>query len=142
MKPFGGFASASSKPRSASNSQEPSTSSSSAKAKANGAISDVHVSADSRVLIALCGRTLADKETAGVTVIPERMDETPPSAKGRMKDEELYPLTEFRTWQDTETMLVIRDEFRVEDNGRKLLARCVQVCRICCSSRMRGRCLT
>ena len=59
-----------------------------------------------------------------------------------MKDEELYPIVRFRTGQDTEAMLVIRDEFRVEDSGGKLLMRCVQVCRICCSSRMRGCCLT
>ena len=90
----------------------------------------------------MCGRTLADKETAGLTAIPERLDVKPPLAKGRVKDEELYSLVEFRTKQGTETMLVIRDEFRVEDNRGKLLTRCVQVCRICCSSRMRGRCLT
>ena len=60
MKPFGGFASASSKPRSASDSQEPSANSSSAKAE--GAIFDVHVGADSRTLIVLGGRTLADKD--------------------------------------------------------------------------------
>ena len=59
MKLFGGVASASSKPRSASNSQELSSSSSSA--KANEAIFDVHVGADSRTLIVLGGRTLADK---------------------------------------------------------------------------------
>ena len=62
VKPFVGVASASSKPRFTSNSQEPSACSSSA--KANGAILNVHVGADSRTLIALCGRTLADKENA------------------------------------------------------------------------------
>ena len=93
MKPFVVVASASSKPRAASDSQEPSASSSSV--KANGAIFDVHVGADSRALIALCGWTLADRENAGVTAIPERTDVKPPQAKGRMKDEELYPLVEF-----------------------------------------------
>ena len=58
-KPFVGVASVSSKPRAASDSQEPSASSSSAKAK--GATFDVHVGADSRTLIVLGGRTLADK---------------------------------------------------------------------------------
>ena len=140
MKPFGGVASPSSKPRPASDSQEPSASSSSA--KVNGAILNVHVGADSRALIVLGGQTLADKENAGVTASPERMDVKPPLAKGRMKDEELYPIVKFRTRQDTEAMLVIRDEFRVEDNGEELLARCVQVCRVCCYPSMRGRCLT
>ena len=74
MKPFVGVASPSSKPRSASNSQEPSASSSSA--KANRAIFDVHVGADSRVLIVLCGRTLADKENAC-------RDDSNPRADGR-----------------------------------------------------------
>ena len=88
-------ASASSKPRSTSNSQEPSASSSSA--KAIGAIFDVYIGADSRTLIALCGRTLADKANAGVTAIPERTDVKPPLTKGGVKDEGLYPLVEFRT---------------------------------------------
>ena len=76
MKPFGDVASISMKPRSASDSQEHSVSSSSA--KANGAIFDVHVGANSRTLIVLGGRTLADKENAGVTAIPERTDGKPP----------------------------------------------------------------
>ena len=73
------------------------------------------------------GRTLADNETAGLTAIPEQTDVKPPLAKGRVKDEELYPLVEFRTQQGTEIVLVVRDEFRVEDNEGKLLARRVQV---------------
>ena len=76
MKPFGGVASPSSKPRPASDSQEPSASSSSA--KVYGAILNVHVGADSRTLIVLGGRTLADKENAGMIAILERMDGTPP----------------------------------------------------------------
>ena len=95
MNPPWGSASPSSKPRSASDSQEPSASSSSV--KANGAIFDVHVGADSRTLIVLGGRTLADKANAGVTAIPEQTDVTPPLAKGGVKDEGLYPLVEFRT---------------------------------------------
>ena len=102
------------KPRPALDSQEPSASSPSA--KANGAIENVHVGADSRALIVLGGRTLADNETAGLTAILEQTDVKSPLAKGRVKDEELYPLVEFRTRQDTETMLVIRDKFCVEDN--------------------------
>ena len=50
-------------------------------------------------MIVLGGRTLADKETAGLTAIPEQTDVKPPLAKGRVKDEEqdeeLYPLVEF-----------------------------------------------
>ena len=53
----------------------------------------------------------------------------PTSAKGKskMKDEELYPLVEFRTPQGKEIVLILREEFRVEDNEGKLLARRVQV---------------
>ena len=116
---------------------------SSSSTKANGAILNVHVGADSRTLIAFRGWTLADKANAGVTAIPERTKVKPPlAAKGRMKDEGLYPLVEFRTQQGTEVVLVVRDEFRVEDNEGKLLARRVQVRRICCYPRMRERCLT
>ncbi|THG95259.1 hypothetical protein EW026_g6358 [Hermanssonia centrifuga] len=48
--------------------------------------------------------------------------------KGKAKDEELFPLVEFRTPQGKEIVLLARDEFRSEDNEGKLLARRVQVC--------------
>ena len=127
VKPFNGFGTGSSgsKPKSASaaSSQE-----SSASSKANGAVRNVQIGADGRTPVSLCGRTLADKENAGA----ELADVKPVSAKGKMKDDELYPLVEFRTQQGTEVVLVIRDEFRVEDNEGKLLARRVQVCCVSC----------
>ncbi|KAM5546120.1 hypothetical protein V8D89_000246 [Ganoderma adspersum] len=122
VKPFSGFGAGSSgsKPKSASaaSSQESSTSS-----KANGAVRNVQVGTDGRTPVSLCGRTLADKENAGA----EQPDVKPVSAKGKLKDDELYPLVEFRTQQGTEIVLVVRDEFRVEDNEGKPLARRVQV---------------
>ncbi|KAI0767550.1 hypothetical protein C8Q74DRAFT_964224 [Fomes fomentarius] len=100
--------------------------------KANGAVRNVQVGTDGRTPIALFGRTSADKENVGpITVLKTEKDVRPtmgtPSLKGKAKDEELYPLVEFRTQQGTEIVLVVRDEFRVEDNEGKLLARRVQV---------------
>lgn len=48
-------------------------------------------------------------------------------AKSKAKDDELYPLVEFFTPQGKEIVLVVRDEFRAEDNEGKLLARRVQI---------------
>ncbi len=112
---------------SAASSQE-----STASSKANGAVRNVQVGTDGRTPIALFGRTSADKENVGpVTVLRLEQDVKSamgtPSLKGKAKDEELYPLVEFRTQQGTEIVLVVRDEFRVEDNEGKLLARRVQV---------------
>ncbi|KAI1792662.1 PIF1-like helicase-domain-containing protein [Ganoderma leucocontextum] len=129
MKPFSGFGlgSSGSKPKSGSastsSSQESNASASTASSKANGAVRNVQVGADGRTPVALCGKTLADKENAGA----EQADIKPASAKGKPRDDELYPLVEFRTQQGTEVVLVVRDEFRVEDNEGKLLARRVQV---------------
>ena len=124
--------SASSKPKSGSTStasSQESTASSSA-TKANGAVRNVQVGPDGRTPVSLCGRTLADKENLASPVKMER-DVKPgvgtPLSKGQAKDEELYPLVEFRTQQGTQIVLVVRDEFRVEDNEGKLLARRVQV---------------
>lgn len=47
--------------------------------------------------------------------------------KGAVKEDELFPLVEFRTAHGTENVLLGREEFRVEDNEGKLLARRVQV---------------
>ena len=56
----------------------------------------------------------------------------PPATKRKSQDEELYPLVEFRTQEGTEVVLVLRDEFRMEDNEGKLLARRVQVRYLLC----------
>ena len=55
-----------------------------------------------------------------------------PLSKGKAKDEELYPLVEFFTPQGKEVVLLLREEFRVEDNEGKLLARRVQVSVLFC----------
>ncbi|KAI0634608.1 hypothetical protein C8Q77DRAFT_769183 [Trametes polyzona] len=90
--------------------------------KAGGAVRNVQVGPDGRTPIVFY-QTSTDKEnTAGGTPKPASA-----SAKGKAKDEERYPLVEFRTAQGTEVVLVVRDEFRVEDNEGKLLARRVQV---------------
>ena len=112
------------KPRSSvgSGSQE------SASGKANGAVRNVQLGPDGRTPSAVYGATPADKENAA----PAR-DAKPPSARGSAgggkgaRDEELYPLVEFRTPAGTEVVLVVRDEFRVEDNEGRLLARRVQL---------------
>ncbi|KAH9856877.1 hypothetical protein C2E23DRAFT_809694 [Lenzites betulinus] len=88
--------------------------------KAGGAVRNVQVGPDGRTPISFY-RTSDDKENAGAA-------KPASTAKGKAKDEERYPLVEFRTPQGTEIVLVVRDEFRVEDNEGKLLARRVQVC--------------
>lgn len=102
------------KPKSTSASQEAGA------AKAGGAVRNVQVGPDGRTPVFFY-RPVEGKENA--------KDGKPASAaKGKAaKDEERYPLVEFRTAQGTEIVLVVRDEFRVEDNEGKLLARRVQV---------------
>ncbi|KAI0324533.1 hypothetical protein GY45DRAFT_363347 [Cubamyces sp. BRFM 1775] len=105
---------------STSSSQESSPGPSSASSKAGGAVRNVQVGPDGRTPV-FYYRTTENKENT---------KDTKPlsaSAKGKVKDEERYPLVEFRTAQGTEIVLVVRDEFRVEDNEGKLLARRVQV---------------
>ena len=129
VKPFSN-GSTPAKPKSGSASASSSQDSpSSATSKANGAVRNVQVGPDGRTPVAICGNTLADKENSGfpTKVEADVKPVTPISAKGKVKDEELYPLVEFRTQQGTEIVLVVRDEFRVEDNEGKLLARRVQV---------------
>ncbi|GBE89851.1 ATP-dependent DNA helicase PIF1 [Sparassis crispa] len=98
----------------------PSTSGS---AKNNGAVRNVRVGADGRTPIAFkTGRTIEEKENVG-----QKTSDLKGKGKGVRKDDELYPLVEFRTSQVVEIVLLIREEFRVEDNEGKLLARRVQV---------------
>lgn len=54
--------------------------------------------------------------------------ETKPISKGKGKSsDELFPLVRFPTAQGSETVLLLREEFRIEDNEGKLLARRMQV---------------
>lgn len=102
----------SSKPKSSSQDSASST------LKLGSMVRNVQVSEDGRTPIAL-----AEKEN----VEPEK-EKKPLSAKGKAaKDEELFPLVEFFTHQGKEIVLVVREEFRVEDNEGKALARRVQV---------------
>lgn len=112
------------KPKSASQ-ELPSSPGSSA--KNGGFVRNVQVDTDGRTPVAV-NRKLSGKENAGVQgppqQIPKRADE---KRKGATKEEELFPLVEFRTAHGTEIVLLGREEFRVEDNEGKLLARRVQV---------------
>ncbi|THH29339.1 hypothetical protein EUX98_g4847 [Antrodiella citrinella] len=73
------------------------------------------------------GRTpVAILETEKENADPEKEDKKPSKGKSA-KDEELFPLVEFFTHQGKEIVLVVREEFRVEDNEGKPLARRVQV---------------
>ena len=105
------------KPRSSSvNSPGSSQESNSSTSKTNGAVRNVRLAPDGRTPVA---PTADGKENASPG---------PGTAgKGKARDEELYPLVEFRTQQGTEVVLVVRDEFRVEDNEGRLLARRVQL---------------
>ena len=78
------------------------------------------------VLVGEDGRTpisLAEKEN----VDPKLEERKPVSARGKAANEELFPLVEFFTHMGKEVVLVVREEFRVEDNEGKPLARRVQV---------------
>ncbi|CAL1710116.1 unnamed protein product [Somion occarium] len=111
--------SSSSKPKSTS--QETAATSSS---KATTAIRNVQVLEDGHTPIEFSSITSPEKENASPS------NGTPGNAKPRSKaakDDELYPLVEFLTPQGKEIVLIMRDEFRVEDNEGKLLARRVQV---------------
>lgn len=89
--------------------------------KAAGSVRNVQVGPDGRTPIFLIKYPDDKENTKGSSA--------PPSSKGKAKakDEELYPLVEFRTPLGKEIVLVVRDEFRYEDNEGKLLARRVQV---------------
>ncbi|TFY58561.1 hypothetical protein EVJ58_g6338 [Rhodofomes roseus] len=82
-----------------------------------GLVRNVQVGTDGRTPVALGP---PGKENMDM----EKKDAKPKSV---MKDEELFPLVEFRTAHGTEIVLLGREEFRVEDNEGKLLARRVQV---------------
>ncbi|KZT26132.1 hypothetical protein NEOLEDRAFT_1063755 [Neolentinus lepideus HHB14362 ss-1] len=47
--------------------------------------------------------------------------------KKEEKDEEMYPLVEFVTPAGKELVLLVRDEFRVEDGDGNVLARRMQI---------------
>lgn len=62
-----------------------------------------------------------DKENKSVVARAE--------SKGKgLASDETFPLVQFPTQQGSETVLLLRDEFRVEDSEGKLLARRMQVC--------------
>ena len=63
---------------------------------------------------------------------PGVKQETKPISKGKGKNsDEFFPLVRFPTAQGSETVLLLREEFRIEDNEGKLLARRMQVRTIC-----------
>ena len=101
-------------PKPKSQSQESSAS------KATGSVRNVQVGPDGRTPMFL-SKLAENKENSTSN------SGSPSSSKGKAKDEELYPLVEFRTCQGKEIVLVVRDEFRCEDNEGKILARRVQV---------------
>jgi ATP-dependent DNA helicase PIF1 len=92
----------------------------SATGKTMGTVRNIQVGPDGRTPLALV-KDLNNKENV------ERNASVSSKGKARGKDDELYPLVEFRTPKGKEIVLVVRDEFRYEDNEGKLLARRVQV---------------
>ncbi|KAI0686690.1 hypothetical protein C8T65DRAFT_701051 [Cerioporus squamosus] len=116
------------KPKSVTAASPPSFEDSAARSsKAKGAIRNIEVGPDGRTPIALC-KNSARKENARVSVTAEGdiyLHELT-TTKGKSKDQELYPLVEFRTQHGVEILLVVREEFRVEDNEGRVLARRIQ----------------
>lgn len=80
------------------------------------------------------------KETTIGTKDKENVDVKPdikPNVKAKVKETiELFPLVKFPTPQGTETVLLTREEFRIEDSEGKLLARRMQVCSPCYLSKV------
>jgi len=72
-----------------------------------------------------------DKENA----VPRRSTANN-QGKGKSKDNmgEFFPLVRFPTSQGSETVLLVREEFRIEDNEGRVLARRMQVCLLSCDS--------
>lgn len=101
--------SSSSKPKSASQNST----------KTPTAIRNVQVSEDGFTPIGLSSSC----EKENISPAPSSLSK----GKSKLKDEELYPLVEFLTPSGKEIVLILRDEFRVEDNEGKLLARRMQV---------------
>lgn len=95
----------------------------SSSSKSTGAVRNVQLGVDGRTPISLV-KIVDNKENSetAASAAPQSS-----KGKGKAKDDELYPLVEFRTPQGKEVVLVVRDEFRYEDNEGKLLARRVQV---------------
>ena len=88
----------------------------------NVTVRNVQVGADGRTPVALGA---PGKEN--LSADREGQREKDRKGKNVLKDDELFPLVEFRTAHGTENVLLGREEFRVEDNEGKLLARRVQI---------------
>lgn len=86
-------------------------------------VRNVRVGPDGRTPISILEKENKDPEDES------KEDKKPLSSRGGKvaKDEDLFPLVEFFTHQGKEIVLVVREEFRVEDNEGKALARRVQV---------------
>ena len=97
--------------------------------KAEGVVREVTLDADGKPVQPLTGSSSSGKENQS----PPSTSDKPISANGRGKEkelkmgDELFPLVEFLTPLGKETVIVTRDEFRVEDNEGTVLARRVQV---------------
>lgn len=98
----------------------------------SGTVRNVRLAEDGRTpLIQVLSETAEDKENhlirdaAHHQKKPEAKSE---NSKGKAKgSDELFPLVRFPTAHGSETVLLQREEFRIEDNERKLLARRMQV---------------
>jgi len=94
--------------------------------KSEGVVRNVKLSEDGKsVVFRSDGKENAKPNTSSSTNSTTKMEaEKPKSAAAA--DVELFPLVEFLTPVGRETVLVTRDEFRVEDNEGNVLARRVQ----------------
>ncbi|THH21407.1 hypothetical protein EW146_g128 [Bondarzewia mesenterica] len=103
--------------------------------KADGVIRDVTLGEDGRPIEFVGASPNSGKENQKPSSSggKSKLNGKPISAnkKGNEKElkqsDELFPLVEFLTSQGKQTVLVTRDEFRVEDNEGNILARRVQV---------------
>lgn len=91
-----------------------------------GAIRNVKIGTDGKTPL-ICPKVVdeMDKEN---TVPGKKASEDKGKGKPRETYGELFPLVQFLTSQGSETVLLMREEFRIEDSEGKTLARRMQVC--------------
>ncbi|KAN0111673.1 P-loop containing nucleoside triphosphate hydrolase protein [Russula decolorans] len=96
--------------------------------KSEGVVRNVKISEDGKSVVFRSDGKENLKPNTSTTNNTKMEVEKPKSAAAA--DVELFPLVEFLTPIGRETVLVTRDEFRVEDNEGNVLARRVQACAI------------
>jgi len=92
-----------------------------------GAVRNVKIGVDGKTPLVHPKKEAGDKDKENIVHGKATAND---HGKGKSTDStgELFPLVRFPTSQGSETVLLMREEFRIEDNEGKMLARRMQVC--------------